>query len=265
MKRLLTSILMLLSVMVMQAQQVVHTVQRGETLESIAEKYHVTKETITQNNPNAADAFYVGLKLYIPTAQSENVPQSVDQSQSETIQEPTPSYGNNEYSQNQQSESPYSNSTPNPSSISMPQRKKVTFELGYNASSFKDVKLSGSYGFSVTALPLEITDNLYFGVHFSPFNFNWGLVDSDLASDLIKLGPALGYYFTPTIFVSLPVVAMCDIYFKGKETKTAWGMSWAPTLYVGNNKIGLFAGLMFSLPFQGESKINTGFRAGIYF
>ena len=91
------------------------------------------------------------------------------------------------------------------------------------------------------------------------------MVDSDLASDLIKLGPALGYYFTPTIFVSLPVVAMCDIYFKGKETKTAWGMSWAPTLYVGNNKIGLFAGLMFSLPFQGESKINTGFRAGIYF
>ena len=71
MKRLLTSILMLLSVMVMQAQQVVHTVQRGETLESIAEKYHVTKETITQNNPNVADAFYVGLKLYIPTAQSE--------------------------------------------------------------------------------------------------------------------------------------------------------------------------------------------------
>ena len=71
MKRLLTSILMLLSVMVMQAQQVVHTVQRGETLESIAEKYHVTKETITQNNPNAADAFYVGLKLYIPTTNSE--------------------------------------------------------------------------------------------------------------------------------------------------------------------------------------------------
>lgn len=29
--------------------------------------------------------------------------------------------------------------------------------------------------------------------------------------------------------------------------------------------LGLFAGLMFSLPFQGESKIDTGFRAGIYF
>lgn len=73
MKRLLTSILMLLSVMVMQAQQVVHTVQRGETLESIAQKYHVTKEAITRNNPNAADAFYVGMKLYIPVSGNTQV------------------------------------------------------------------------------------------------------------------------------------------------------------------------------------------------
>lgn len=135
MKRLLTSILMLLSVMVMQAQQVVHTVQRGETLESIAEKYHVTKETITQNNPNAADAFYVGLKLYIPTAQSENVPQSVDQSQSETIQEPTPSYGNNEYSQNQQSEYSYSNNSNSSTSTSAfnPQKQEGAWDVHYHA------------------------------------------------------------------------------------------------------------------------------------
>ena len=71
MKSLLTGILMLLSVMVAQAQQVVHTVQRGETLESIAAKYHVTKEAITKNNPYASDAFYVGLKLYIPIKQSD--------------------------------------------------------------------------------------------------------------------------------------------------------------------------------------------------
>ena len=66
MKRLLTGILMLLSVLLAEAQQIVHTVQRGETLESIAQKYHVTKEAIVSNNPYADDAFYVGLKLYIP-------------------------------------------------------------------------------------------------------------------------------------------------------------------------------------------------------
>ena len=95
----------------------------------------MTKETITQNNPNAADAFYVGLKLYIPTAQSENVPQSVDQSQSETIQEPTPSYGNNEYSQNQQSEYSYSNNSNSSTSTSAfnPQKQEGAWDVHYHA------------------------------------------------------------------------------------------------------------------------------------
>lgn len=264
MKSLLTGILMLLSVMVAQAQQVVHTVQRGETLESIAEKYHVTKETITQNNPNAKDAFYVGLKLYIPTSQSANNPQNTGQPQNEAIQS-APSYGNNDYSQNKQSEYSYSNNDPKSSSTSTHLYKKYAIEVGYNAVSFDDVKLTGSYGLSFTAFALEIVNDLYLGIHVSPFNFNWGLVDSDFASDAIKLGPALGYYFTPTIFVSLPVAVVCNLYFKGTDTKTSWGMSWAPSLYVGSNKIGLFAGPMFSLGFEGDSKIQTGFRAGIYF
>lgn len=155
--------------------------------------------------------------------------------------------------------------------ISMPissqaqDRKESTYEVGYTASTFDDVKLSGSYGLSMTMLPWEITDNLYVGFHFSPFHFNFGLVDKDFTSDVIKLGPALGYYFTPTIFVSLPVMAVCDVYFQGSDTKTSWGMACAPSLYVGNNKFGVFAGPMFSLPFEGESKVNTGFRAGIYF
>ena len=86
MKRLLTGILMLLSVMVMQAQQVVHTVQRGETLESIAEKYHVTKEAITQNNPNATDVFYVGLKLYIPKGNDRKQSSYVLQQETEKVE-----------------------------------------------------------------------------------------------------------------------------------------------------------------------------------
>jgi hypothetical protein len=133
MKSLLTGILMLLSVMVAQAQQVVHTVQRGETLESIAEKYHVTKETITQNNPNAKDAFYVGLKLYIPTSQSANNPQNVGQPQSETIQEPTSS-GNNDYSQNKQSEYSYSNNVEKTTNTSVfdPQKQEGAMDVQYH-------------------------------------------------------------------------------------------------------------------------------------
>ena len=145
------------------------------------------------------------------------------------------------------------------------ENKKLTLEVGYDASTFDDVKRSGSYGLSMTGLPWHLTDKLYVGYHFSPFYFNFGLVDSDYTSDVIKFGPALGYYFKPTIFLALPIVAVCDVYFKGTDTKTAWGMAWAPSLYAGGKKIGVFAGPMFTLGFTGETKVNVGFRAGIYF
>lgn len=145
------------------------------------------------------------------------------------------------------------------------ERKESVYEIGYTATTFEDVKLSGSYGLSMTMLPWEITDNLYVGFHFSPFHFNWGLTDGDVSSDVIKLGPALGYYITPTIFVSLPVVAMCNVSFQGSESNTTWGMACAPSIYVGSSNFGVFAGPMFSMGFEGESKINTGFRAGVYF
>ena len=145
------------------------------------------------------------------------------------------------------------------------ERTDYVIEAGYAATTFDDVKLSGSYGLSMTALPWEIAGNLYAGLHFSPFHFNFGLVDKDFTSDVIKLGPTLGYYFTPTIFITLPVVAVCDVYFEGSDTKTSWGMACIPNLYIGNNKLGVFAGPMFSMGFKGESKVNTGFRAGVYF
>jgi len=70
MKRLLSSIVLLLAFIVAQAQQqVTHTVMRGETLESIALKYHVTVDAIKKNNPNIGDVFYVGLKLNIPAVE----------------------------------------------------------------------------------------------------------------------------------------------------------------------------------------------------
>ncbi len=47
---------------------VVHTVQRGESLESIARTYRTTVDAIIQANPGCESAFYVGLKLNIPEA-----------------------------------------------------------------------------------------------------------------------------------------------------------------------------------------------------
>lgn len=50
-----------------QSQTVTHVVQRGETLESIAESYKVSVEDINKANPNADGIVYVGMKLNIPT------------------------------------------------------------------------------------------------------------------------------------------------------------------------------------------------------
>jgi len=45
-----------------------HTVQRGETIESIAKNYSISVAQLIEANPSAADLFYVGLKLNIPEA-----------------------------------------------------------------------------------------------------------------------------------------------------------------------------------------------------
>lgn len=69
MKKLLLTMIALLSMTIAVAQQTSHTVQRGETLESIARKYNVTTAAIKKANPNAADMIYVGMKLIIPSSQ----------------------------------------------------------------------------------------------------------------------------------------------------------------------------------------------------
>lgn len=142
------------------------------------------------------------------------------------------------------------------------ERKSIVYELTYTAGSFEDVKLSGSYGFSWSMLPWEISPRLYTGIHFSPFNFNYGL--NDFNYDEIRLGPAVGYYFTPKIFISAPLDVICDVYFDTNDkTKMTWGMALAPAVYIGN-KAGIFVGPQFKFGFSGSSKLFCGFRAGLY-
>lgn len=54
-----------------QNQTATHVVQRGETIENIAEIYKVSVEDINKVNPNADGIVYVGMKLVIPTNTKE--------------------------------------------------------------------------------------------------------------------------------------------------------------------------------------------------
>ena len=56
-----------------QSQTVTHVVQRGETIESIAEYYKVSVEDINKANPNADGIVYVGMKLNIPTSSKPQI------------------------------------------------------------------------------------------------------------------------------------------------------------------------------------------------
>lgn len=54
------------------AQSKSHTVARGETLQSVAQKYGVSEDAIRQANPNMGNMFYVGMKLDIPEKSEQN-------------------------------------------------------------------------------------------------------------------------------------------------------------------------------------------------
>lgn len=63
-----------------------HTVQRGETLESIARVYNISTSQLIEANPSASELFYVGLKLNIPEGTSTQTPIPVQPAQtSETV------------------------------------------------------------------------------------------------------------------------------------------------------------------------------------
>lgn len=117
------------------AQEVItHTVERGETLESIAQKYHVTKSDIKKNNPYVEDAFYVGLKLYIPTSPSEKIEDNNYQRSDIISQETTPSYReDNSYNKQTLNTYPYNNGNSNSISTFDPLEQDGGLDIQYHA------------------------------------------------------------------------------------------------------------------------------------
>ena len=70
-------LLMIMFAVTSMAQNVrTHTVQRGETLSQIAQKYGVTEDAIRKANPNLGNMFYTGIKLTIPETPTQTVKES---------------------------------------------------------------------------------------------------------------------------------------------------------------------------------------------
>lgn len=74
MKKFLVLVIASLMVMSASAEVKKHTIDRGETIESVAKLYNVTPNAIREANPEIGDMFYVGMIILIP----EPVVNSVD-------------------------------------------------------------------------------------------------------------------------------------------------------------------------------------------
>lgn len=147
------------------------------------------------------------------------------------------------------------------------ERMDAYFSLFYTGEDFSDVKTSGNYGFGYMLIPWHIKDGLYAGIHYS-LAYNFGLVDKDFTFAEIRLGPVLAYYFTPTIFTTMPIDLLLQRRSGGKffsSEYTKWGISITPSINLGSHKIGVVAGPSFTTSFSKGSKVLAGFRAGIYF
>lgn len=84
MKKLVLVLVLLVASVGISAQSVTsHTVQRGESIESIAQKYGISVSDLISANPDAKDYFFVGMKLTIP-AKSNIVSQPDDQTKEPT-------------------------------------------------------------------------------------------------------------------------------------------------------------------------------------
>lgn len=66
-KILILFIILFMAVSNVGAQQVKHTIERGETLESIARHYNVTVDAIKKANPEIGDMFFTGMIIVIPS------------------------------------------------------------------------------------------------------------------------------------------------------------------------------------------------------
>lgn len=239
-----------------QSQTVTHVVQRGETLESIAEYYKVSVEDINKANPNADGIVYVGMKLVVPVGTTNA--KTTTTVQQGTVEKVKPQQST--YESTAKVERNYNNASSN---TWQRNQTRVLWGLTYFAQDFDDVKLSGHYGLTIDAL--NIGGSL-FGFNATVFSFNWGLVDKDYTTDLILFGPNVAYEFAQNFIVALPVQAMCNVSFDDKgDQKTWWGWAISPRLYYSFGKVNINAGILINGGFKKGEKATCGFTAGIGF
>lgn len=258
MKILYLVIMMAFSFSVYAQTSIEYTVQRGETLESIAKKFGVTVDALKQENEDAQLYLYTGMKIVIPQETKSLAPENTYYKESNIPMNGLEKERTSRFYTN----SNINNETPSsPSTVNSDDYIKGHFGIVYDAGSFDDIKASGHYGF--------LTESYYTkgsGFCFSLFlGMDFGLVDYGYSSMLYKFGPnysvginGVGSFIIP-VYVSYARYTG-DEYIKLTGHHHVWGWAINPKINIGILQIGL----QFSGSFKNGSVV-AGFTSGLVF
>lgn len=209
MKRFLTYVTALVLTIAANARIVEHTIDRGETLESIAKTYGVSTDSILKENPEMKDMFFAGMVIKIPIAEqngaeSTTTPSTTPDSEYQTQ---APIYNANRTSTD--SYTAQGNSQPGTTlQTYSASDSEITFDdfasiyLSYNAQ-FKYFD-QGFYGIGYT---MSIGNTKNFGLGYS-LEANFGIVDEG-ASMILNISP---YYGVPINKYFMPYLKLTGFY-----------------------------------------------------
>lgn len=277
MKRLKTIVLAIVIAMIANVVEArstkVHVVERGETIESIAKKYNITKDELIKQNPDVAQFVYVGMELTIPVAPvTETVATFVAESNPEVTQ------------QNAYASTAYRETTKQSVTESEEEIEFHNWGLGYIAAfeAFDE----GIYGVNYNIInDRKIGGHLFAGM-------NLGLVDTDYTRYFVRIGPNYSVSIAENVSFYVPFTVdltwathpenkkvtttpntnnnvnwddKAHTYDK-KESKTefGWGLSLTPSLAIKLGGIYLNAGVALMWD-EASSEVDAGIMLGIGF
>ena len=258
MRKMLLFVMAICSITMMAQQTRNHTVQRGETLESIASKYNVTVADIKAANPAAADFFYVGMSLDIPIKSSvstnQSQPEMVSPTQQQTgaILQNTTTYDTSQQQSNKSSQSGLD--------------KGYLWHIGYYNTLKSGDK--GAYGFGGDGIDDDQGLGMSMRVATNAF-----LVDSDFISFQFSLGAnyniRLGEYGCFVFPIMFNLQSYSEITYNenrgktDKKTKIGTGILISPYIALGK-KAGITIGPTWSHSFVNDNSSWGGY-IGIWF
>lgn len=228
MKKLFFSFALMLVSLSMSAQtSLSHTVQRGETLESVAKKYGISVSDLQQANPSTKEYFYAGMKLVIPHRTTHNTTQTPSSTSTKKIS--------------------VTSSTPtkaNPIKTIKKQKIQIpVFHSDLEPSDFTSLALTVGHDFSeLVGMTYGIQGQYFidngFGATMS-VGANYGLEDD--ADIIIKIGPSYVYPITNIFYIIGTACYTLTIGDYEGNTGNVSGASVIPTIGLSFNhlKVGI--------------------------